>query len=753
VFAARDGCADKELAGLPELIVTGLPDAQARALLDQTLPGLLDANVRDTILAEAAGNPLAILELQRALTPADMAGGYGLASATRVAARIEQSFSDHFHHMPESTRMLLLVAAAEPAGEPSWLWAAATYLGVTVGAAAPAEVAGLISNDGRVRFSHPLVRSAVYHGAAGADRRRAHDALAKSITGATAEDYRTWHRAHATGAPDEAVADALVRSAQRARIRGGIAAAASFLSLATERTPDPTQRACRALDAAQAKLDAGDAESASRLLTVADEVANDPLLCGRIDVGRAMVAFAARRGRDAPPLLMSAAAKLELVDAGLARDTHLAALMAATVVGRLSVGEDYTACAVARAARTAPAAPEPARATDLLLDALIVRFLDGYVAAAPLLRAAIERLLAEEHAGTADPRWHDITNRVLLDLFDQDTYYTLAARQVDTLRATGALTLLPVALTTCAGECVVKGRFSDAAALLEEAEVITTAVGAPPQRYIEPYLAAYRGDEPLATKLIQESLDGAHQRGEGFAITVALTSRAILHTSLGNYDKAHAACQSALEYDDLGMTGYVLVEAVEAAARCDEHDSAATALGILTTRAQASDTTTALGVAARSRALLSEGPDAETHYREAIDFLTDSPVLTMLARTHLVYGEWLRRVGRRVDARAELQTAHRLFATMGADGFTDRTRRELRATGATVRDKPTGTAVILTTQEKYITRLAGKGYTNSEIAGQLFVSPRTVEWHLGKIFTKLNVSSRRGLRDLTIDLL
>lgn len=753
IFAVRNGTAVRPLAGLPELIVTGLRDADARKLLEERLPGLLDAHVRKTILAEAAGNPLALLELQRALTPADMAGGYGLASAKTVTARIEQTFGNLYRNMPPATRMLLLVAAAEPDGEPSWLWAAANYLGVRVDAAAPAEAVGLITVDGGVRFTHPLVRSAVYSSAAGADRRQAHDALAQSITGPTADDYRAWHHAHATATHDEAVADALVRSAERARARGGMAAAAGFLTLAVERTPDPARRAGRAIDAAQAKLEAGDPEKASQLLTVADEIADEPLLRARIDLGRAKVAFAARRGSDAPPLLVSAAARLETLDPALARETFLEALLAAIVVGRLSTGENCTTSVVARAARTTAAAPHPRRATDLLLNGLIVRFLDGYVAAAPMLKSAIVAFLAEEETGTADPRWHEITNRVLLDLFDQDTYSSLAARQVDRLRAAGALTLLPVALTTCAGDYVVKGRFAEAAALLEEAEAITTAIGAPPQRYIEPYLAAYRGDEQLAGRLIQESLDGANHRGEGFAIAVALLSSATLHTSLGNYEKAFTMCEAALEYDDLGMTGYVLVEMVEAAIRCDNRDSAAQALRILDARASACGTATALGLAARSRALVDDGPGAEVEYRSAIAFLMDSPVLTMLARTHLVYGEWLRRVGRRADARAELRTAHGLFTKMGAEGFSERARRELEAAGATTRRRSKGLAVALTAQERYITRLAGKGFTNSEIAGQLFISPRTVEWHIGNILAKLNITSRRGLRDLVVDLM
>jgi DNA-binding CsgD family transcriptional regulator/tetratricopeptide (TPR) repeat protein len=753
IFAGREVDRAAHLDGLPQMILTGLDDRDANSLLAAALPGRLEAHMRENIIAEAGGNPLALLELPRALTPVELAGGYGLANAKPVPTRIEQTFANRFRELPSQTQTLLLIAAAEPTGEPAWLWATAESLGIGVDAEAPAETAGLITTDGRLRFRHPLVRSAVYRSASAAERRRTHKALAEAITGPTAADHRSWHRAHAAGAPDEEVADELVHSAERARARGGVAAAAAFLSFAVELTPDTRRRAKRALDASQAKLDAGDPETACRLLTIADDAVRDPLLSARVDLQRAKLAFAASRGSDGPPLLLAAAKRLTELDPLLARETYLEALMSSIIVGRLSADEKNSALAVARAAQHAPSASSRPRAVDQLLDGLVVRLIEGYVAAAPLLKAAIDHFVLEEEAGTADPRWHDVTNRVLLDLFDPDAYDSLTARQLDKLRAAGALSLLPVALTTQAGMRVTRGEFSEAAALLEEAEVITTAIGAPTQRYIEPNLAANRGQEHLTRKLVTASIDGARQRGEGFAISVALYSAAIMHNGLCQYAEALAACRSALEYDDFGMSSYLLVEMVEAAARCGEMATAASALERLVERTDASGTDSARGLATRSKALLADGEAVETQYLTAIAHLERSPMIVYLARTKLVYGEWLRRKGRRVDARGRLRSAFEMFSGMGAEGFAERTRRELEATGETVRKRSKASVVELTTQERYIVRLARAGYTNSEIGGQLFISPRTVEWHLSKVFTKLDVTSRKDLRNLASDVL
>lgn len=752
IFAARTPGADHELAGVPELNLSRLAHVDARALLSAVLPGPIAETVRENILAEADGNPLALLELHRALAPAQLAGGYGLPSAKPLATRIEHTFDQRLRDLPQQTRSLLLLAAADPTGEPAWLRAAAAQLGIGVEAAVPAERSGLVTMDSTLRFRHPLVRSTMYRSASLSERRQAHAALADVITGPASDEHRAWHRAHSTSAPDETIALELVQSAERARRRGGAAAAAAFLAYAVELTPDPVRRAARALDAALSKLDAGDPDSAARLLAAAAGT-EDELLSARADLLRAKIAFATQRGRDAPPLLLAAAERLKPLEPALARDTYLEALMAAMIVGRLYAAEHVSAAAIAAAARHAPPPSGPPRAADLFLDGIVLRLTEGHATAAPLLKRAISQYLEEDEAGTADPRLHDITLRVLLDIFEQDTYSSLYARQVELLRAAGELTVLPAALTTYAGGCVTSGDFVQAEDLLAQSEAISTATGAPPHRSIQTYLAACRGQEQLAKELARSTIEDATARGEGSEITVVLFALAILHNGLGQYDEALAACTSALEYDDVGMYGHLLNEMVEAAARSGDARVAEIATAQVIERAEATRNATALGYAARCEALTASGPAAEHKYRTAITELERSPLKVMAARTHLLFGEWLRRENRRVEARDELRVAYETFRQMDADSFAERTRRELQAAGEPMRkergERSTATsASTLTTQESYVARLAGDGYTNSEIASHLFISPRTVEWHLSKIFAKLGVSSRRELRRL-----
>lgn len=746
IFAARTPGADRELAGLPELNLSGLTHADARALLAAVLPGPMDENVRDNVLAEADGNPLALMELHRALAPAELAGGFGLANAKPLATRLEQTFDQRLRELPTQTQKLLLLAALEPTGEPAWLWSAAAQLEISREASIPAEQSGLITVDTRLRFRHPLVRSAVRRNASPPARREAHAALADAISGLGSEEHRFWHRAQAADAPDETIAAELVHSAERARRRGGAAAAAAFLEYAVELTPDPFLRAERALQAAQAKLDAADPAAAAELL-MAVARAESEILDARADLLRAKLAFTARRGRDAPPLLLAAAGRLGSFDPVRARETYLEALMTAMIVGRLSADPHASATAIAESARHAPPPSDPPTAVDLFLDGLVVRLTAGYIAAVPLLKLAIRAYLEEEKEGTADPRWHDVTNRVLLDLFEQDTYDVLNARQAESLRAAGELTVLPAALTTYAGACVTSGDFTRAAELLEQSDTISTATGAPPHRSIQTYLAACRGREQQGRQLAQATIQEATSRGEGSEVTVVLFSVAVLHNGLAQYQEALTACTSALEYEDVGMYGHLLNEMVEAASRFGDKAVAATAAARLIERAEAAGTPTARGYSARAKALTNDGPVAESEYRLAIEELERTPLAVLTARTRLLLGEWLRRANRRADAVTELRVAYESFLQMGADGLAERTRRELHAAGGLHhKDRGDTSTVALTTQEGYIARLAGDGYTNSEIAGHLFISPRTVEWHLSKIFAKLGVSSRRELR-------
>lgn len=754
IFATRDPGAVRELAGLPELSLHGLSTADSRALLRATLPGKVDERVLQNIIAEAAGNPLALLELLKSLSPGELAGGYGIAQAVPPATALERSFLHRIREIPAPTRTLLLIAASEPTGRSDWLWAAAARLGVQPDAATAAEAAGLVNAKSGISFRHPLIRTAIYRSASVIERRRAHGALAEVIVDDTSADHRAWHHAYAAAGPDEAVADELERSSERARARGGIAASAAFIEHAVNLSVDVDLRARRALSAAQAKLDSGSMESADHLLSIAADSSDDETVRATVELLRARIAFATNRGNDAPPLLLAAARRLAEVDAPRSRETYLEALMAAALAGRFASDPHNSTSHIAEAVRRdAPPAPDPPRAIDDLLDGLVARLRDGHLAAAPKLRGAVSRFLQEDAAGIADPRWHEITYMVCLDLFDQDSYNHLVGRQLRALRATGSLSVMPPALVTEAGLSVTGGDFERAETLLAEAGTIVAATtgGRLADTPIHCYLAAYRGQEDRCREYAELKLRQAHQVGQGFESATAQYALAILHLGLGQFPEALAAATAGVGYDDLGICGYLLVELVEAATRCGDDATAAGALARLTARTGVCPTDTAAGVAARSAALVCADEGADELYRQAIAHLQHSPAAVYLARSHLVYGEWLRRTKRRAQAREQLRTAHQMFIRMGADGFARRARRELTATGEKVVTHTPRTAGALTAQESHIAALVRDGYTNNEIAGQLFLSPRTVEWHLGRIFTKLGVSSRRSLRGMALD--
>jgi DNA-binding CsgD family transcriptional regulator len=749
VFAVREPSEDDELVGLPELVVTGLGHGDAHALLETAITGRLDARVHDRIIAETRGNPLALLELPRDLTAAELAGGFALPDAQPLAGRIEQSFVRRLTGLPAETRRLLLVAAAEPIGDVSLLWRAADGLGIAADAAAPAESADLIELRARVRFRHPLVRSAAYRGATSSDRREAHRALAEATDPDTDPDRRAWHRAHAAAGPDEVVAHELERSADRARSRGGVAAAAAFLARAVELTPGPGRRGARALAAAQAKFDAGAPDAALALLTTAELGPLDDLQRARLERLRAQIAFARTRGRDARQLLLAAARRLEPLDAPLARETYLEALRAAIFAGRLDDGDGVQD--TVEAMREAPPPPRSPRAIDLLLDGLATRFSHGYAAGVgPLRRALASFGRAARPDGDDDMRWLWLACPVAPeplapDLWDDDTWHDLASRAVGLARDSGALNVLPTALTYRAVVHVHAGEFGTASDLIEEADAITRATGSTPVVYTSLLLAAYRGREPAASDLIAIGIRDASARGEGRAVGLADHATAVLRNGLGSYEEALAAARRSCEHDDLGFYGWSLAELVEAGVRSGEHEVAADALHRLEERTGACGTDWARGIEARSRALLADDDRAEPLYREAIEHLGRTRMVVHLARAHLVYGEWLRREHRRVDARTQLRSAHESFSRMGAAAFAERARRELLATGETVRGRSPEARDQLTAQEAQIARLAADRHTNPEIGAQLFISPRTVEYHLRKVFMKLDISSRREL--------
>jgi DNA-binding CsgD family transcriptional regulator len=742
VFAVREPGGGKPWEGLPLLTVEGLRDSDARALLDSVTLGRLDERVRDRIVAETRGNPLALLELPRGLSAAELAGGFGLPDALPLTSRIERSFRRRLQRLPAATRRLMLAAAAEPTGDVTLLWRVAERLGVGAGAAAPAKTAGLMELGTRVRFRHPLLRAAVYQAAALPDRREVHQALAEATDPDADPERRAWHRACAASGPDEAVAGELECSAARAQRRGGYAAAAAFLQRSAELTPDAARRGARALAAARAKFASGAPDAAYELLAMAELGRLGERQRAEMTRLRAHMAFAERHGSDAPRLLLDAAEKLGPLDSGLARETYLEALGAAIFAGRL--GSGLTTLEVAEAARrTAPRPPQSPRPVDLLLDGAATWLTEGYAAGVPPLRRALDALLRD--GGRSEI--HIMGWLIAPELWDDETWHDLTARAVRFARETGELAVLPVALVYRAAVYLHTGEFGAAAGLNEEANAIAETTGNAFLGYISMMLAAWRGEETRAPEIIKGVVEDATARGEGRALGLAWHATAVLHNGLGAYEAALVSARRACEHDDLGFYGWSLAELVEAGARSDAADEASAALEQLVERTRAAGSQWALGIQARSRALLSDGSAADTLYREAIDRLGRSRMAVHLARAHLVYGEWLRREQRRAEAREHLRAAHDMFGRFGAAAFAERARRELQATGETVSRRTDDARDALTVQEAQVARLAAKGHTNPEIGARLFISPRTAEYHLHKVFSKLGISSRRQLRE------
>ncbi|MDR6906590.1 DNA-binding CsgD family transcriptional regulator [Agromyces sp. 3263] len=752
VFAVRDAVQGDEgdaFDAVPALAVHGLGEADAAVLLDSVVAGPFDQRVRSRILAEARGNPLALIELPLELDRPE--SGFGIVPVQRgsISSRIESGFVRRMDSLPAATRELLLIAAAEPMGDVSLLWRAATLSAIPVDAIEPAQDAGLVELGGQVRFRHPLMRSAIYRAATERDRRRAHRILADAMVGDGNADCLAWHRGVAASGLDDVVAGDLELAAARAQVRGGWTAAAAFLARSMELTPDPEQRARRALAAAFARLQAGSTDGARSMLAIARAGPLSDLDDARAQLLGAQITFASTRGREAPSLLLLAAKRLQPLDATLARETYLEAFTAALFAGRLADGgaalED-----VARAIldarwdetnRRLPSAPA------LLLDGLATLVEQGYAAGAPMLRRALDAMRSDPFSGEDVLPWLWPAARAARAVGDDVSWLELTSRHVELARRTGALGTLPIALAERVSVELFTGDLEAALALAVEAEAVTTATGNELSPHIPFLLAAWRGDETRARALIDASRTDVAARGEGvWLMGTELTSSVFLN-SYGRYEEALAAAERAAEHPfELGLSTWVYPELIEAAVRSDQPGRAAVALDHLVEIAVAGAGDWSLGVLARCRALLSSDEDAEALYRESVERLSRTRIGMARARAQLLYGEWLRRIGRRVDAREQLRPALEFFADAGLEGFVERTRRELAATGETVRARSVDTANDLTAQETLIARLAAEGRSNPEIGAQLFLSPRTVEWHLGKVFTKLGVESRKGLR-------
>jgi DNA-binding CsgD family transcriptional regulator len=744
VFATR--ALGDALTGLRELHVEPLGHRDARALLESVLPARLDEGVLERIVAETHGNPLALLELPRGLSPTQLAGGFGLPAAVPLSASIEEGYARRLARLPQDARRLLLVAAADPVGDPALVWRAAERLGIPESAAQTVESEDLLVLSPRVVFRHPLVRSAVY-GAAGLNERRdVHRALAEATDPEVDPDRRAWHLAQAAATPDEDVAAELEHSAARAQARGGLAAAAAFLERAVALSPEPSRRAQRALAAAQTKFEAGALDDALGLLQTAESgTAVEDLVRAQVHLLRAQIAFASRRGSDAAPLLLAAARELEVVDPSLARATYLEALSAATFAGRLVHGGGLVE--ISEAALAGPPPPEKPQPSDLLLQGLAVRATEGYAAGAPLLKEALNAFRREADLSPNDARWLWFASLIALYMWDDDAWTVLFTRQLELARRTGALPAVAFALGTGTTVYAFFGELRTAALLEEEHKAASEATGIASNPVPRLGLASLRGREAEFTELIRTTVREAEARGEGIAITTAEFLSGGLYNGLGRYETALAAVLPAERFYTEGTAIWALTELIEAAVRCGQPERARRAFERVQETTRAAGTDWALGIEARSRALLSEGDDAEQLYREAITRLRRTSIRVQLARTHLLYGEWLRRERRRIDAREELRTAHELFRDFGVEAFAERARVELEATGLRARKRTADTLDQLTPQETQIARLAAEGHTNREIAARLFISASTVEYHLRKAFRKLDVKSRTQLAD------
>jgi len=743
VFATRQP--SKELEGLPNLLVEGLSDADARDLLTSVLRWPVDEQVRDRIIAETRGNPLALVELTRGLTPAELAGGFALPNHDEPLGRLELDFRSRAESLPPQSHSLLLLAAAEPLGSPELLWRAARRLGIEVSAASPASDSGLIEFGSRVRFRHPLVRSVVYRSASDRERRTAHRALAEATDPRVDPDRRAWHFASATVGIDDAVAAELERCAERAQDRGGIAAAAAFLERSASLTGGPGRRAGRTLAAAHAKCQVGAFDVALDLVAAAEVGGLDGIHRARADLIRGRIAFASSRGREAPKLLLTAAQELLSLDLCLARETLLEALSAGLFAGRLAGGRG--AVEIAETALSAPPLSMSSPAWDQLLDGLALVITGRYVAGVPVIKDALRAFRFQTLTSQETLRWLWLACHAAVVVWDDDTWHALATLQVQVARDAGALAVLPVALNSLAFVHLFGGDFASATALVDEAEAVGDAIGNRLPPYAALPLAACRGREAEVVDLVDTTVRESLLRGEGMGLASAYFNRALLYNCSARYSEALAdATQASAHPEELWST-LALPELIEASVRSGQPTRAASAIEQLSANANASGTDWALGILARSHALVSADDTADEHYQAAIEHLGRTRVRIELARTHLLYGEWLRRQRRKRDARIQLRRAFDIVDAAGADSLAERARTELRASGEHVRRRSVDTPDdMMTARELQIAVLAMQGASNSEIAARLFISSSTVAYHLRKVFTKLAISSRNQLQ-------
>jgi DNA-binding NarL/FixJ family response regulator len=744
VFAGRRS--DPLLEKLPELVIEGLDEGEARLLLGLSLVGPLDPRFREQLLAETHGNPLALLELPRVVSPAEMAGGFALPSVMPLSDRIEESFRRRFESLPPETRRLLLIAAAEPTGSPPLLWRAAETLGVPRAALDAALDASLIDVDVRVLFRHPLVRSAVYRSALVSEQREVHRALAAVTDPGTDPDRRAWHRALATDGPDEEIARDLELSARQAQARGGLAAAAVFLERSAALTPEIGARASRLLAAARAKRDVGDLEVALGLISAAESGVASLACEAEMKRLRGQIAFDRRQLKDAVRLFTEAARLFEMFDPSAARETRGEALCAAVWAGDLHGTWGIQFAATAAAAAAPPT--ELVRPIDRVVAAFATRYTDGTAASAPLFARAVKAFLdLDVGPGQVDQWFWLVRSRISpmmlgLETWDARSWHDLAARQVAVARELGAALHLQYGLHSLACVAAFMGELTAAEECASEARLIADVTDTPRLPYSEMVVAAYRGNAPEATRAIADILQEAQTWQVNVHLTFANWARALLNNALGHHDIARTAGLVAFEGIDVAFGPLVVPELAEAASRMGDRALLDKLDKWISEQAGAAPTQWARALAALIRALATYDDSADQSYREAIRCFADASQRLSAARAQLLYGEWLRRRHRSGDARHHLKQAHGAFVAMRSDAFAARALHELRGAGEPVLRPVPRRGIDLTAQELQIARLALDGLTNPEIGTRLFLSPRTVQYHLRKVFEKLGIRSR-----------
>jgi DNA-binding CsgD family transcriptional regulator len=750
VFAVRESLEiGAVFQGVPELRINGLDEESARHLLTATVAAPVSYQVAGRIIAVTRGNPLALVELSSELTSDHLIEHAPLPDPLPIGELIEARFLRQVRQLPDETQTILLVAAADPVGDPDTLWRAAEALGLSAAAVAPASDSGLLVLEPRVEFRHPLVRSAVYGGATAADRRRVHHALAAVMDVERDPDRRALHMAAGALGPDEDLAAALEQSAAQARARGGYIAESSFLVRAASLTPDRQRKADRLLLAAHAAFLAGNAGYSESLLEEARPHLGGPFeraQAQRLD-GRLRQPLG--QSRLAPSLLLGAARAFGPIDRVLSHHSLIEAFVACGA--SLQFTEGTTEPEIAQTALESLSAQSTLTTkADLLLKGVALRHAGTYADAVPAMREAVRAYATMSFEELT--RWTALGAPLANELWDEGGLRSTLERLAGAARALGALSALQVVLIGLAAIEVRAGLFMAARERYSELQDVSLAIG----DYVEHYalfdvdLLSWQGDEQAPSKAAQLVEFGTAFRAAA-TIHYANLSLSIFDLAEGRYEKALAAAQSVVDADAMGYSCQALPTVVEAAMRCNDREAATGALACLTEQAIASGTSWGLGLVARCRALVADGSSAEALYEEALDHLGKTSWRTEVARTHLLFGEWLRRQRRRTEAREQLRRAYEMFDTMGARAFSERARVELLATGERARTRRVETAHDLTSRELQIARLAAQRATSREIAGQLFISANTVDYHLRKVFQKLGVNSRRDLSGVLLE--